>query len=115
MERTKAIGLLHKQVVKDSAISRMAIGDSIVTLRKPGKNDEPCTGVLETFYGDDRTDAELTDEAQQTWRQEPDDKGQVSTFAEHKSIKILAALRRTTLDRYRAIRCAFAPHGARRT
>jgi hypothetical protein len=28
--------LLHKQVVKDSAMSRMAIADSIVTLRKPG-------------------------------------------------------------------------------
>src|SRR6185503_19792259 len=30
MQRTKAIGLLHKQVAKDSALSRMSIADYIV-------------------------------------------------------------------------------------
>lgn len=39
MQRTKALGLLHKQIVKDSAMSRMAIADYIITLRKPGDND----------------------------------------------------------------------------
>lgn len=66
MQRTKAIGLLHKQVVKDSALSRMAIGDSIVTLRKPGDNPEPISGIFEDYYGDDQTDAETTAEASRT-------------------------------------------------
>lgn len=44
----------------------MAIGDSIVTLRKPGDNDEPIAGALDTFYGDDMTDAELSAEAART-------------------------------------------------
>jgi DNA modification methylase len=60
MQRTKAIGLLHKQVVKDSALSRMAIADYIVTMRKPGENDKPISGIFETYHGDDMTDAELT-------------------------------------------------------
>lgn len=39
--RTKALGLLHKQIVKDSAMCRMGAPDYIVTLRKPGDNPEP--------------------------------------------------------------------------
>jgi hypothetical protein len=38
MQRSKSIGLLHKQVCKDSAMSRMAVADYIVTMRKPGVN-----------------------------------------------------------------------------
>lgn len=39
--RTKALGLLHKQIIKDSAMCRMGAPDYIVTLRKPGDNPEP--------------------------------------------------------------------------
>ena len=42
-QRTKAIGLAHKQVVKDSAICRNALPDYIVTIRKPGNNPEPIS------------------------------------------------------------------------
>jgi DNA modification methylase len=38
MQRSKSIGLLHKQVVKDSTISRMALADYVVVFRKPGEN-----------------------------------------------------------------------------
>jgi DNA modification methylase len=41
MQRTKALGLLHKQLKKDSAMSRQGIADYLVTMRKPGTNDEP--------------------------------------------------------------------------
>lgn len=51
MQRTKAIGLLHKQIKKDSAISRMAIPDYIVTMRKPGANPEPVSGPFDAYYG----------------------------------------------------------------
>lgn len=83
MQRTKAIGLLHKQVVKDSALSRMGIGDSIVTLRKPGNNDDPISGELETFYGDDESDAEFTREARSSI-----DAGGKRSLSQHKSILI---------------------------
>lgn len=43
MQRTKALGLLHKQVKKDSAMSRQGIPDYLVTMRKPGENPEPIT------------------------------------------------------------------------
>lgn len=55
MQRTKAIGLLHKQVCKDSALSRMAVADYIVTMRKPGENPEPVTGPFEAYHGEDPT------------------------------------------------------------
>jgi hypothetical protein len=41
MQRTKALGLLHKQLKKDSCMSRQGIADYVVTMRKPGANPEP--------------------------------------------------------------------------
>lgn len=46
MQRTKALGLLHKQLVKDSAMSRQGAADYILTFRKPGENEEPISGDL---------------------------------------------------------------------
>ena len=53
MQRTKALGLLHKQLKKDSAMSRQGIPDYLVVMRKPGANDEPVTGALDHFVGED--------------------------------------------------------------
>lgn len=49
MQRTKAIGLLHKQIKKDSALSRQGIPDYLITMRKPGDNPEPIAHTNETF------------------------------------------------------------------
>ena len=49
MQRTKALGLLHKQIKKDSCMSRMGIPDYIVIMRKPGENLEPVTHTNETY------------------------------------------------------------------
>lgn len=49
MQRTKALGLLHKQIRKDSAMSRQGLPDYIVTFRKPGENPEPIPHTHETF------------------------------------------------------------------
>lgn len=43
MQRTKAIGLLYKQLKKDSVLSRQGIPDYLVTMRKPGANANPVT------------------------------------------------------------------------
>lgn len=49
MQRTKALGLLHKQIKKDSCMSRMGIPDYIVIMRKPGENLERVTHTNETY------------------------------------------------------------------
>ena len=49
MQRTKALGLLHKQIRKDSCMSRMGIPDYVVTFRKPGENTEPVAHTHETY------------------------------------------------------------------
>jgi len=55
MQRSKSIGLLHKQICKDSAMSRMAVADYVVTMRKPGDNAEPVSGPFDVYYGDETT------------------------------------------------------------
>jgi len=52
MQRTKAIGLLYKQLRKDSCISRQGIPDYLVTMRKPGVNPEPCAKDAAKFTVD---------------------------------------------------------------
>lgn len=49
MQRTKALGLLHKQLKKDSCMSRQGIPDYLVTMRKPGDNPERVTHTDKTF------------------------------------------------------------------
>lgn len=55
MQRTKALGLLHKQIVKDSTMSRQGIPDYLVTMRKPGENEGRVSGELTEFVGDPDT------------------------------------------------------------
>lgn len=52
MQRTKSLGLLHKQVMKDSAMSRQGMPDYVCTFRKPGENPEPVSGELGYFVGE---------------------------------------------------------------
>ena len=49
MQRTKALGLLHKQIKKDSCMSRQGVPDYLVVMRKDGTNPEPVTHTNETF------------------------------------------------------------------
>lgn len=53
MQRTKALGLLHKQIKKDSSKSRMGIPDYMIIMRKPGENQNPITHDNESFPVDD--------------------------------------------------------------
>lgn len=43
MNRTKALGLLHKTVKKDSALCRQGFADYVVVMCKPGKNPLPIS------------------------------------------------------------------------
>lgn len=49
MQRTKALGLLYKQIKKDSCMSRQGFADYVVTVRAPGENPEPCTKHPDEF------------------------------------------------------------------
>lgn len=49
MQRTKALGLLYKQLRKDSAMSRQGVADYLVTFRKPGVNAEPVAKTEDGF------------------------------------------------------------------
>lgn len=66
--RTKALGLLHKQICKDSAMCRMGLPDYVVTFRKPGDNPEPCAHPdgFNRFFGENEP------EGVKTLRPEPD-------------------------------------------
>ena len=55
MQRTKALGLLHKQVKKDSCMSRQGIPDYLVTMRKPGDNPQRVSGEFTNYAGDDQS------------------------------------------------------------
>lgn len=49
MQRTKALGLLWKQIKKDSTMSRQGIPDYVVTMRTPGENKSPVAHTAEQF------------------------------------------------------------------
>jgi DNA modification methylase len=55
MQRSKAIGLLHKTIKKDSSLSRMAVPDFLVVMRKLGDNPEPIVGEFDAYYGNETT------------------------------------------------------------
>ena len=57
--RTKALGLMHKQIQKDSAMCRQGLPDYLITMRKQGENLEPISHPqgFERFYGENEPDA----------------------------------------------------------
>lgn len=55
MQRTKALGLLHKTIRENASMSRMGLPDYVVTMRKPGE----CENRV-THYGD-MSEAEVSD------------------------------------------------------
>jgi len=49
MQRTKALGLLHKTIKKDSSMSRQGLADYLIVFRKPGQNIVPISHTPEQF------------------------------------------------------------------
>jgi DNA modification methylase len=45
MQRTKALGLLHKQIKKDSTMSRVGLPDYVLIFRKDGERENPVTNT----------------------------------------------------------------------
>lgn len=81
MQRTKALGLLHKQIKKDSCMSRQGIADYLVTMRKPGDNPERVT---HTGTGDDMPVQMWQQYASPVWMDiDPSDTLQYRSAREH--------------------------------
>lgn len=52
MQRTKALGLLHATIKKDSSMSRQGIPDTVLVFRKDGDNEEPIQGEFKYYVGE---------------------------------------------------------------
>lgn len=68
--RTKALGLMHKQLCKDSSKCRNGLPDYLITMRKPGENLEPIVhpkGFTE-FIGEDEPDKDDGVYSHNVWR-----------------------------------------------
>ncbi len=85
MQRTKALGLLHKQIVKDSCMSRQGIPDYLVTMRKPGENPERVAGLLTKYVGDEEFKGNISDVV----------KSPLDHYPDHQTIPGSGAVRRS--------------------
>lgn len=69
--RTKALGLAHKQLIKDSTMSRAGLPDYLLAMRKAGDNGIPVAhdGGLSRFIGNDAPEVvgNITD-SHRRWR-----------------------------------------------
>lgn len=59
MQRTKALGLLHKTIKKDSVMSRVGIPDYVLLFRNDGENEVPITHQDKDFNKPDYLPVDL--------------------------------------------------------
>jgi DNA modification methylase len=52
MQRTKALGLLHKTIRTNRVMARQGFADYLVTMRKPGESEDKITGLLDCYAGE---------------------------------------------------------------
>lgn len=77
MQRTKALGLLHKQLKKDSSMSRNGIADYVITFRKQGENLEHISHTNESYSVD-----KWQEVASPIWKSEDTDEDLSLRYAE---------------------------------
>jgi DNA modification methylase len=68
--RTKALGLMHKQLCKDSATCRQGLPDYVITMRKPGDNQNPINNGegLNCFIGENEPNQSGIKYSHEVWR-----------------------------------------------
>jgi DNA modification methylase len=97
MQRTKALGLLHKQIRKDSCMSRQGIPDYLITMRKPGEN-ALCDRVEHT--AEDFPVGEWQQLASPVWMDiNPSDTLQYRSAREHEDERHICPLQLTVIRR----------------
>ena len=99
MQRTKALGLLHKQIKKDSCMSRQGIPDYLVTMRKPGANAE-SDRVSHSGEADDLPVSEWQRLASPIWTDiNPSDTLQYQSAREHEDERHICPLQLEVIRR----------------
>ena len=94
MQRTKALGLLHKTIRKDSSMSRQGIADYLVTMRKPGENPERIP------HGDDLPVSLWQHYASPVWMDiNPSDTLQKASAREERDEKHICPLQLAVIER----------------
>ena len=94
MQRTKALGLLHKTIRKDSSMSRQGIPDYVVTMRKPGENPDPIS------HGEDLPVKLWQQYASPVWDDiNPSDTLQHRSAREHEDERHICPLQLGVIDR----------------
>lgn len=99
MQRTKALGLLHKTIRKDSCMSRQGIPDYLVTMRKPGVNalEDRCS---HSGQADDIPVSEWQKLASPVWMDiNPSDTLQYRSAREHDDERHICPLQLTVIRR----------------
>ena len=68
--RTKALGLMHKQLCKDSSLCRQGLPDYLITMRKKGENENPIQNGdgLTSFIGNDEPKENGIKYSHEVWR-----------------------------------------------
>ena len=72
--RTKSLGLMHKQIQKDSSMCRQGLPDYICTFRKPGDNPERIghPNGFESFHGENEPTEKGIKYSHNVWRRYAD-------------------------------------------
>lgn len=72
--RTKSLGLMHKQIQKDSSMCRQGLPDYICTFRKPGENQERIEhpNGFTNFHGNDEPKEKGIKYSHNVWRRYAD-------------------------------------------
>ena len=72
--RTKSLGLMHKQIQKDSSMCRQGLPDYICTFRKPGENPERIghPNGFESFHGENEPTEKGIKYSHNVWRRYAD-------------------------------------------
>ena len=72
--RTKSLGLMHKQIQKDSSMCRQGLPDYICTFRKPGENPERIEhpNGFESFHGENEPTEKGIKYSHNVWRRYAD-------------------------------------------
>lgn len=87
MQRTKALGLLHKTVKTNRVMARQGFADYLVTMRKPGDAEDKITGLLDCYVGEE-LDADFTRWCRQRYEEQARETSRPMSFEEFKSIQI---------------------------
>lgn len=95
MQRTKAVGLLHKQIKKDSAMCRVGMPDYMLFFRKDAQNDRPVRHA----WGGDGNPVEIV----MGWLEDLRKQGLIQAVPDEVAVAALLAEAEFSIDEWQAL------------